>query len=153
MCRHTRTVVSERVASITARLLMGEKLRVSALAREFETTKTTIHNNLASISRVLPVYSYGGLWQLCDESTNLSERGITVKRKLSPAESLAELEKQIEWYQKTHPTNGGSYSYSITQVPKPIRDGIFFWSAGWGWRLRKNWQEVLEQRRKELTAA
>lgn len=72
--------------------------------------------------------------------------------KPTPQQLLATLEEQIAWYQKTRPTNGGSYSRSITNIPKPIREGIFFYGQGWGWRLRKDWEAVLEKRRVELAA-
>lgn len=72
------------------------------------------------------------------------------KPKPTPAESLAELERLLAKYTKGNPTNGGVYWYAITKIPRPVRKGIFFYSRGWGWRLHKDWQAVLEQRRKEL---
>lgn len=66
----------------------------------------------------------------------------------------------IEWiveYNDRHPENHGEYKrYSKygcnlpTTIPIKIRQGIVFYSRGWGWRLRENYKTVLYDRKKEL---
>ena len=74
--------------------------------------------------------------------------------KPSYQEQLAQLDALKEWcnnYLKNHPTNSGSYSGGLMHIIcKPLRDGIVFYSRGWGWRLRIDWQETLEHKREEL---
>ncbi len=73
---------------------------------------------------------------------------ITPEQKL---EQLARLEKWIEKYLQEHPRNSGEYGFIPERlIDKPQRDGIVFYSGGWGWRLRKNWKEVLEQKKSDL---
>ena len=43
--------------------------------------------------------------------------------------------------------NSGVYNHQFTAIPKAIRDDIVFYSSGWGWRLRKDYQRTLENRR------
>ena len=38
----------------------------------------------------------------------------------------------------------GRYIYYPKDIPRELREGIVFYSSGWGWRLRKNWELVLE---------
>jgi hypothetical protein len=55
--------------------------------------------------------------------------------------------------------NGGWYTGDLCQMGgagavafirerkhKPYREGIIFYSTGWGWRLRKNWRDTFGQR-------
>lgn len=63
---------------------------------------------------------------------------------------IKRLKKWVEKYLKEHGSNSGEYSHIGGLVDKPLRDGIIFYSTGWGWRMRKNGLEVLEQRMKEI---
>ncbi len=38
----------------------------------------------------------------------------------------------------------GAY-YLISSSHKWLRDGVLFYSKGWGWRVRKGWREVVKQ--------
>lgn len=46
---------------------------------------------------------------------------------------------------------------SYTKPPSPfyenktLRDGILFYSAGWGWRLRKEWRPAIKERYEDST--
>ena len=72
-------------------------------------------------------------------------------KRLTPQEKqdqLNILKRWIEKYTAEHPRNEGEYSWGMREnnlnaIQKPLRDGIVFYSNGWGWRLRKNWREAL----------
>lgn len=64
---------------------------------------------------------------------------------------LRNLEIWCEEYTVRHPRNYGEY-VGLADFYKPLRDGIVFYSSGWGWRLRKNWHETIAQKRAELEA-
>ena len=66
MSRHTTVIISERIALITYRLVMGQKLKVMALTLELGVDRRTIFRDLNAISRVVPVCSEQGFWQLCE---------------------------------------------------------------------------------------
>ncbi len=72
------------------------------------------------------------------------------------AELLKQLECLEQWcieYRQHHPKNYGTYNAgSVRGLYKPLRDGVIFYSRGWGWRLRKRWQEAIEAKRQELQA-
>jgi len=68
------------------------------------------------------------------------------KMNKSNLEQLALMKERIDEYLKKHPTNGGDYKPSFTNFDKTLRDGIVFYSRGWGWRLRKNWQETWQKK-------
>lgn len=38
----------------------------------------------------------------------------------------------------------GRFIYYPKDIDSRLRDGVIFYSTGWGWRLRKMWQMVLE---------
>jgi len=61
---------------------------------------------------------------------------------------LFELDDWINQYLEKHPRNDGQYSRQgyPTSIPKRLRDGVIFWSTGWGWRLRKDWKKTLDDR-------
>jgi len=67
------------------------------------------------------------------------------------AEWLNALEQAISQYLEQNPTNGGAYGdrwlFDPVAMPKHLRDGIIFYSTGWGWRLRNGWQDVLRKRK------
>jgi hypothetical protein len=64
---------------------------------------------------------------------------------------LRNLELWCEGYLARHPRNHGEYA-RLTDFYKPLRDGIVFYSSGWGWRLRKDWREAITRKRAELQA-
>lgn len=39
----------------------------------------------------------------------------------------------------------------MKNIDKPLRDGIVFYSSGWGWRLRVGWEDVLKARYDEVS--
>lgn len=43
----------------------------------------------------------------------------------------------IELYQRHHYI-GNVYRINVVAIPKPLRDGILYYSTGHGWRVRKN---------------
>lgn len=59
-------IISERVALITYRLLMGKKLKAIDLAHELGVDRRSICRDFRSISRVVPIYNEKGFWQLCE---------------------------------------------------------------------------------------
>jgi hypothetical protein len=69
-------------------------------------------------------------------------------------QQLNRLEKWCIAYLEQNPRNHGTYSGGVCRdTYKPLRDGIVFYSSGWGWRLRKNWQQAIAEKRVELQAA
>jgi len=73
-------------------------------------------------------------------------------KKPSSKEMLFQLRNLEIWcteYTKRNPRNYGEYA-GLTDFYKPLRDGIVFYSSGWGWRLRKNWQQTIATKRAEL---
>lgn len=63
---------------------------------------------------------------------------------------IAVLEALVTYYLNQCPTNSGLYvkgDFDPNKITKSMRDGVFFYSTGWGWRLRKNWQIELEKRK------
>ena len=66
---------------------------------------------------------------------------------------LNRLEKWCIAYREENPRNHGTYRGGVCRdTYKPLRDGIVFYSSGWGWRLRKNWQQAIADKRVELQA-
>lgn len=67
-------------------------------------------------------------------------------------EQLNELKRACEEYLAAYPTNRGAYpAYSsnlahFRNIRKDLRDGVVFYSGGWGWRLRREWRKVLDER-------
>lgn len=39
----------------------------------------------------------------------------------------------------------------VKNIDKRLRDGIIFYSSGWGWRLRIGWEDVLKARYAEVS--
>lgn len=72
--------------------------------------------------------------------------------KISEIEQLKLMRQRIEEYLKKHPTNGGDYKPSFTNFKKELRQGIVFYSRGWGWRLRKNWDKVWLKKINDLSS-
>jgi hypothetical protein len=60
------------------------------------------------------------------------------------------LEAWCKQYLNNYPRNSGEYDTAVTDFYKPLRDGIVFYSNGWGWRLRKNWREAIANKRTGL---
>ena len=60
-------------------------------------------------------------------------------------ENMTKLIAWIEKYREGFQRNEGSRR-SATYIPVHIRRGIIFYTAGYGWRLTKNWQSVLRSR-------
>ncbi len=64
----------------------------------------------------------------------------------------------VERYRHYHPTNSGQYrdysqnlhDFLPNVVPMKIRKDIVYYSRGHGWRLHKNWKEVLENRKRSF---
>lgn len=70
---------------------------------------------------------------------------------------LQQLNRLEQWcisYREENPRNNGTYRGGVCRdTYKPLRDGIVFYSSGWGWRLRKNWQQAIAEKRVELQAS
>jgi hypothetical protein len=77
-------------------------------------------------------------------------------KKPSNEELLHQLNVLQNWcgsYLDECPRNQGSYRGGVLRgIYKPLRDGIVFYSSGWGWRLRKDWRQVIAHKREELQA-
>ncbi len=43
-----------------------------------------------------------------------------------------------------------AYQPSFTNFDKELRNGIVFYSSGWGWRLRVNWRETWKKKYDDL---
>lgn len=52
----------ERVVLLTQQILEGQPIKTAVAAEQFEVTQRTIQRDLATISRVLPIYCDGGQW-------------------------------------------------------------------------------------------
>lgn len=68
------------------------------------------------------------------------------KMKMPDIEQLALIRQRIDEYLAAHPTNSGDYKPSFTNFDRKLRTGIVFYSSGWGWRVRKNWEEVWQSK-------
>lgn len=68
------------------------------------------------------------------------------KMKMSDIEQLTLMRQLIDKYLEAHPTNGGDYKPSFTNFDRDLRNGIVFYSRGWGWRVRKNWEETWQSK-------
>lgn len=72
---------------------------------------------------------------------------LTAEEKLR---QLGILEDWIKDYKFEYPRNSGSYYGSaIRFLHKSIRDGIVFYSGGWGWRLHTEYAQEIERKRHE----
>lgn len=81
---------------------------------------------------------------------------------MTKSEQLAELKKACDLILEKSPKrrcldaasfmlafwNGEMTTY-IGNIDKSLRDGVVFYSRGWGWRLRKDWKTTLDSRIKE----
>ena len=66
-------------------------------------------------------------------------------------QQLNRLEQWCNSYHEENPRNNGTYRGGVCRdTYKPLRDGIVFYSSGWGWRLRKNWQQAIAEKRADL---
>jgi len=79
---------------------------------------------------------------------------MATHRKYPKVDRAVQLQLLIEWvmhYREQHPRNHGTYTDTGQKyIDTDIRNGIIFYSNGWGWRLRKNWFEELEKRKAEI---
>lgn len=57
---------TERVAIVTCRLKGGDRLTLSAVCALVELSPSGARKMLARISRKVPIYCDGGLWQMCE---------------------------------------------------------------------------------------
>ena len=78
---------------------------------------------------------------------------------------LEELKKLCEYIEEAEPkrkalsndalargARQGRFLYMPMDIKKPLRDGVVFYSTGWGWRLRKYWEMSLEGKLQEAEA-
>lgn len=62
-------------------------------------------------------------------------------------EYIAEMEprrRALTNYGLERGMRNGRFLYYPKDIDRRLRDGVIFYSTGWGWRLRKEWQMVLE---------
>lgn len=83
------------------------------------------------------------------DNKGLSVEGGGVKRE-TEIEHMTKLLAWIEKYREEFRRNEGSRR-SATFIPVHLKRGIVFYTAGYGWRLTKNWQSVLHLRMEVLT--
>ena len=71
----------------------------------------------------------------------------------SDVKELGRLRLMIMGYLSEHPNNGGCYKmeFDFGGIKKEFRDGIVFYSSGWGWRLRGDWEKVFQERLNSAT--
>lgn len=62
---HEMTII-ERSAHINTRLMQGEALTARQIANEYGISRQTAYYTLGMMSRVVPLYSEGGLWRVGD---------------------------------------------------------------------------------------
>lgn len=67
-------------------------------------------------------------------------------------EQLELIKKRCEEIEQKYPHRRASYKPSFTNFDKDLRNGIVFYSSGWGWRLRSNWRETWQKKYDELTS-
>lgn len=81
-------------------------------------------------------------------------------------EQIEQLEKMCERIEREQPKRRclssddfrmaywkGEFTTHIKNIDKDIRDGVVFYSSGWGWRLRLNWRETLQAKKVSITSA
>lgn len=66
MTRYEGMTPAERVGHVMVRLVQGEELRAADIADDYGVSRRAAYYALDCASRVLPVYSDGGVWRLMD---------------------------------------------------------------------------------------
>lgn len=68
------------------------------------------------------------------------------KMNLPPYDQLIQIEMRCNELERKQPKRRADYQPSFTNFDSELRQGIVMYRSGWGWRLRKNWREVLAQK-------
>lgn len=70
MTQYEGMTLPERVGHLSFRLVRGEELRAADIVDEYGVSRSAAYRTLDYVSRVLPVYSDGGVWRLVDVLTD-----------------------------------------------------------------------------------
>lgn len=73
--------------------------------------------------------------------------------KLSEIEQLELIKKRCEEIEQKYPQHRAAHKPSFTHFDADLRKGIVFYGSGWGWRLRKDWRGVWEDKYNDLLQA